>query len=147
MKKPGRIINGLPKNRLIRSPKSSAKSACCKNIKTYMQHKTVLSKEAIDGLEIKTGDVFVDGTLGGGGHLEEVARRFGGAAVCIGIDLDPEAIERATVRLESFKIPIRFVQGNFRNIDTLLKDLGVSKVDKILFDIGLSSNQFEDSGR
>ncbi len=112
-----------------------------------MQHKTVLLQEAIDGLNIQPGDVFVDGTLGGGGHMEEVVRRFGDAVVMIGIDLDPEAIERATSRLEPFKCPIRFAEGSFRNIDTLLLGFGITQVDKILLDIGLSSNQFEDSGR
>ena len=112
-----------------------------------MQHKTVLLHESIDGLDIKSGDIFVDGTLGGGGHSEEVANRFGGSVVMIGIDLDPEAIERASSRLSPLKPNIRYVQGSFRNIDTLLDSIGVGKVSKILLDIGLSSNQFEDSGR
>lgn len=112
-----------------------------------MIHKTVLLQEAIDGLEIKKGDIFVDGTLGGGGHSEEVAKRFGGSVVMIGIDLDPEAIERATSRLSPLKPQIQYAQGSFRNIDMILDSLKVSKVDKILLDIGLSSNQFEDSGR
>lgn len=112
-----------------------------------MIHKTVLLQEAIDGLNLKAGDVFVDGTLGGGGHIEEVARRFGSTVVMIGIDLDPEAIERASRRLEPLHCPIHFAQGSFRNLDKILDSLGYSKVDKILLDIGLSSNQFEDSGR
>jgi 16S rRNA (cytosine1402-N4)-methyltransferase len=112
-----------------------------------MIHKSVLLQESIDGLDIKAGDVFVDGTLGGGGHSEEVCKRFGGTVVMIGIDLDPEAHSRATARLAQYNCPIRHIQGSFRNIDTLLCTPGVSKVDKILLDIGLSSNQFEDSGR
>src|SRR5579863_6510379 len=106
-----------------------------------MQHKTVLLQESIDGLDIKPGDVFVDGTLGGGGHMEEVVHRFGSAVVMIGIDLDPEALERASSRLEAFKCPIRYLEGSFRNIDTLLLSLDITNVDKILLDIGLSSNQ------
>lgn len=112
-----------------------------------MQHKTVLLQEAIDGLEIKNGDIFVDGTLGGGGHSEEVCNRFGDSVVMIGIDLDPEAISRTKLRLSSHNCNIRYAQGSFRNIDTILDSLGVAQVDKILLDIGLSSNQFEDSGR
>ena len=112
-----------------------------------MQHTTVLLKEAIDGLNIKVGDVFVDGTLGGGGHMEEVCKRFGSTVVMIGIDLDPEAIERAARRLDTFKCPISYTQGSFRNIETLTHSLGVNQVNEILLDIGLSSNQFEDSGR
>lgn len=112
-----------------------------------MIHKTVLLKEAIDGLEIKKGEIFVDGTLGGGGHSEEVCKRFGDSVVMIGIDLDPDAIARTQARLSSYKCNIRFALGSFRNIDTILDSLGVAQVDKILLDIGLSSNQFEDSGR
>lgn len=112
-----------------------------------MQHVTVLLHESIDGLDIKKGDVFVDGTLGGGGHSEEVCKRFGDSVVMIGIDLDPEAIERASKRLSYFNPHIHYLQGSFRNIDTLLKSIGIDKADRILLDIGLSSNQFEDSGR
>ncbi len=110
-------------------------------------HKSVLLQEAIDGLEIKEGDVFVDGTLGGGGHSEEVARRFGGTVVMIGIDLDPAAIIRTKERLALFDLNISYALGSFRNIDAIVTSLGFEKVDKILLDIGLSSNQFEDSGR
>ena len=110
-------------------------------------HKSVLLQEVIDGLNIQKGDIFVDGTLGNGGHLEEVVKRFGNTAVMIGIDQDHDAISRATARLEAYKCPIHYVEGNFRDIQTILKSLNFEKVDKILFDIGLSSNQFEESGR
>lgn len=112
-----------------------------------MTHRSVLLHEAIDGLNIKKGDVFVDGTLGGGGHSEEVCKRFGDSVVMIAIDLDPDAISRASARLTPYKPDIRYVQGSFRNIDTILDSLGVTQVDKILLDIGLSSNQFEESCR
>lgn len=112
-----------------------------------MIHKTVLLQESIDGLSIKAGDIFVDGTLGGGGHSEEVIRRFGDSVVMIGIDLDPDAISRTKERLSPLKANIRYAEGSFRNIDAILDSLGVAQVDKVLLDIGLSSNQFEDSGR
>lgn len=112
-----------------------------------MTHISVLLHEAIDSLDIKNGDVFVDGTLGGGGHSEEVCKRFGGAVSVIGIDLDPDALERTKARLSLLKGNVQYVQGSFRNIDTILDSLNIPKVDKILLDIGLSSNQFEDSGR
>ncbi|MEQ1500159.1 MAG: 16S rRNA (cytosine(1402)-N(4))-methyltransferase RsmH [Parcubacteria group bacterium] len=116
-----------------------------------MIHKTVLLHEAIDGLLIKKGEVFVDGTLGGGGHTEEVAKRFSGekdnGLVMIAIDLDPEALSRAKERLDPFKLNIHYVNQSFRNIDKILESCGVAHADKILLDIGLSSNQFEDSGR
>jgi 16S rRNA (cytosine1402-N4)-methyltransferase len=112
-----------------------------------MIHKTVLLHEAIDGLEIKNGDIFVDGTLGGGGHFEEVAKRFGDSVVMIGIDLDPDAIIRTKERLLSYKTNSQYVQDSFRNISKILESIKIEKVDKILLDIGLSSNQFEESGR
>ncbi len=112
-----------------------------------MIHKTVLLHESIDGLDIKSGDIFVDGTLGGGGHSEEVCKRFGDAVVMIGIDLDPEAISRTKERLSPLNPKVRYAQGSFRNIDTILASLDVTRVDRVLLDIGLSSNQFEDSGR
>ncbi len=112
-----------------------------------MVHKSVLLHEAIDGLDIKKGETFVDGTLGNGGHTEEIAKRFGDAVVMIGIDLDPDAIERTKKRLAPLKVSPRFAQESFRNIDKVLESLGVTQVDKILLDIGLSSNQFEESGR
>lgn len=110
-------------------------------------HIPVLLQEAIDGLDIKKGDVFVDGTLGGGGHFEEVARRFGSAVVMIGIDLDPEAIERTKAKISPYKLKTHFINDSFRNIDKALDSLEVSKVERILLDIGLSSDQFEKSGR
>ncbi len=115
-----------------------------------MIHKTVLLKEAIDGLDIKGGDIFVDGTLGGGGHTEEVKRQAKEKKIdvqIVGIDLDPEAIERTKLRIGESKPGVRYALGSFRNLDTILETLGIEKVDKILLDIGLSSNQFEDSGR
>lgn len=112
-----------------------------------MVHKSVLLHESIDGLDIKKGETFVDGTLGNGGHTEEVAKRFGDTVVMIGIDLDPDAIERTKKRLAHFNFNPSFVQESFRNIDKVLESLGVTQVDKILLDIGLSSNQFEESGR
>lgn len=112
-----------------------------------MIHKTVLLQEAIDGLNLKAGEVFVDGTLGGGGHTLEVCNRFGDAVVMIGIDLDPDALNRTTHRIFPKKCDLHLVQGSFRNIDKILDSTGFKKADKILLDIGLSSNQFEESGR
>ena len=116
-----------------------------------MTHRSVLLHEAINGLDIKKGDIFVDGTLGGGGHLEEAAKRFpkekGNGVVMIAIDLDQHAISRASARLEPLGVSVSYLNGNFRDMDKLLDSIGIGNVDKILLDIGLSSNQFEDSGR
>ncbi|MFA5889228.1 MAG: 16S rRNA (cytosine(1402)-N(4))-methyltransferase RsmH [Candidatus Paceibacterota bacterium] len=110
-------------------------------------HISVLLHESIDGLDIKEGDIFVDGTLGNGGHSEEVCKRFGNKVSIVGIDLDLDAIKRSKVRLNPLNNKIHYVQGSFRNIDTILDSLSIEKVDRILLDVGLSSNQFEESGR
>lgn len=112
-----------------------------------MTHISVLLHESIDGLQIKSGETYFDGTLGAGGHFEEVAKRFGDSVVMIGVDLDPQAILRSKKRLSSYKLNAHFVNDSFRNIKTILNSLGIEKVNKILLDIGLSSNQFEESGR
>ncbi len=111
-----------------------------------MQHKTVLLHQSIDNLDISSGDIFVDGTLGNGGHTEEVCKRFGNNVSIFAIDQDEDALERSKKRLSEYK-NINYILGNFRDIDTLLISNGVTEVDGILLDIGLSSNQLEESGR
>ncbi len=110
-------------------------------------HIPVLLQEAIDSLDIKKGDVFIDGTLGGGGHSELVAKRFGDSVVMIGIDLDPEAIKRSKKKLSPYKLNIHYVEDSYRNIRSICSKLKIKRVDKILLDLGLSSDQFENSGR
>jgi 16S rRNA (cytosine1402-N4)-methyltransferase len=110
-------------------------------------HKTVLLQESVDGLAIQKGDVVVDGTLGGGGHSEEIARRFGAGITLVGIDMDEKAIRRASERISKVTPHTHFVKDNFRNIKKVLKLAHLNKVDRILLDIGLSSDQFEVSGR
>ncbi len=110
-------------------------------------HKPVLLQEVILGLQIKPGEVLVDGTVGGGGHSEEVLRRFGKSVKIFAIDADSEAIIRAKKRLEKFDGDVTYLLGNFRNMDELLGRAGIQQVDKILLDIGMSSNQLEESGR
>jgi 16S rRNA (cytosine1402-N4)-methyltransferase len=114
---------------------------------TSYGHISVLLQESIDGLDIHPGNIFVDGTLGSAGHSEEVAKRYGSSVRIIGIDMDEDALSRAEQRFSKLDANYVFVQSNFRNIDTVLKDLSIDKVDRILLDIGLSSNQFEESGR
>lgn len=112
-----------------------------------MQHVTVLLHEAIDGLAIQPGDIVVDGTLGGGGHTEEIIRRFGDTVKVIAIDLDADAHMRSKARLAGRSSSVTYLEGSFRNLDPLLTGIGVGSVNRILLDIGLSSNQFEESGR
>ena len=112
-----------------------------------MTHIPVLLHEVIDGLALKPGDIFVDGTLGGGGHSEEVLKRFGNRVKIIGIDLDFDAVRRSEERLGQSQGDIKFIEGSFRNLNAILDSLNIKGVNKILLDLGLSSNQFEESGR
>jgi 16S rRNA (cytosine1402-N4)-methyltransferase len=112
-----------------------------------MIHQSVLLQESINGLEIKKGDVFVDGTLGNGGHCEEVLKRFGKDVKIFAFDLDEDAIERSKKRLSVYDGDITYINANFKDMVDVLKDLGLSAVDKVLLDIGLSSNQLEESNR
>ena len=99
------------------------------------KHVPVLLHESIDALNLSPGRVFLDGTLGGGGHSREVLRRFPQVRI-IALDQDPEAIERVEKEL---KIETRM--GNFRDLDKILVELNIEKVDAILFDLGLSTDQ------
>ncbi len=112
-----------------------------------MTHKTVLLHESIDGLEIKSGDIFLDGTLGGGGHTAEVCRRFGKNVKLVGLDLDTDALERTRERLEKMDCEAVLAVSSFRDLDRALSDLQIKKVNRFLLDLGLSSYQLEESGR
>ncbi|MDQ3076828.1 MAG: 16S rRNA (cytosine(1402)-N(4))-methyltransferase, partial [bacterium] len=110
-------------------------------------HTTVLLQESIDGLDFHPGDIFIDGTLGSAGHSEEVVKRFGSTVQIIGLDMDQDALKRAEKRFAKLDANATFVQSNFRNLDTTLGSLHIHQIHKMLLDIGLSSNQFEESGR
>ena len=110
-------------------------------------HVSVLLNEAVDGLNIKPEGVYVDGTLGGGGHSYEIAARLFGGGRLIGIDQDSEAIEAAGRRLAEFGDRVRLVKSNFENIEAVLDDLGIDRVDGIILDLGVSSHQLDDESR
>ena len=104
-------------------------------------HKSVLLDESIDGLNIREDGIYVDCTLGGGGHTEEILKRVTKGKV-IGIDQDDYAIERAEEKLSSYKNFIA-VKNNFSNINEILDDLNIESIDGILFDLGVSSFQLD----
>jgi len=110
-------------------------------------HIPVLLKETIDGLKINKQSVVVDATIGGGGHSKEVIKLLGQEGLLIGIDQDSESLVRAKKQLSNAKCEVKLVKGNFRNIDTILDELGVKKVNHILFDLGWNMDQFEDNSR
>ena len=116
---------------------------------TAFEHVSVLPEETIDGLNIKSSGIYVDGTVGGGGHSKMIARRLdpekGGRLICF--DQDAEAIEAARQTLKDFENLTTFVNSNFVNMKTELEDIGIPKVDGILLDIGVSSYHLDNAER
>ncbi len=109
-------------------------------------HKSVMLKECIDGLAIKSDGIYVDGTMGGAGHSIEIANRISKNGLLIGIDRDEEAICVAKERLKNFE-NIKFVHDNHDNIKSILENLEISGVDGILLDLGVSSYQLDERNR
>ncbi len=109
-------------------------------------HIPVLFGECMEGLNIKPDGIYVDGTLGRGGHSEGIAERLtGGRLFCI--DRDMRAIEEAEERLRHYRDRITFIHGNFGRLGELLDSAGVKKADGMLFDLGVSSPQLDDASR
>lgn len=111
------------------------------------EHKSVLLYETVDSLNIKPDGIYVDGTLGGGGHAFEVASRLGEKGRLIGIDQDADAIAAATERLAPFKEKVTIIRSNYRNIREVLEGLGIQKADGIYLDLGVSSYQLDTAER
>ncbi len=107
------------------------------------KHSSVLLKETIDNLKIKSDGIYVDGTLGGGGHSYEIASRLTEGGRLIGIDQDGAAIEAAGEKLFPFKDKITIVRDNYCNMKEILRGLGLGKADGILLDLGVSSYQLD----
>lgn len=111
------------------------------------KHTSVLLEETIDNLHIKPNGIYVDGTLGGGGHSYQIASRLTGAGRLIGIDQDGDAIEAAGKRLEPFADRITLIRNNYCNAREALKQIGIDKVDGIVLDLGVSSFQLDNVER
>lgn len=110
-------------------------------------HKSVLLNETIDGLNIQPDGIYVDGTLGGGGHAYEVCRRLGDKGSIVGIDQDAAAIEAAGNRLKDFGEKVTIVRSNYCDMKSKLHELGIDKVDGIVLDLGVSSYQLDTAER
>jgi 16S rRNA (cytosine1402-N4)-methyltransferase len=110
-------------------------------------HVPVLLHEAIDGLNLHDGDIFVDGTLGSAGHSSEVAKRFGDSVEIVGLDRDIDALERSDEKLRTLTNAHYLRLESFKNLDKVLEALGMKKVNGILLDLGISSDQLDASGR
>lgn len=110
------------------------------------RHYSVLLNECIEALNIRPAGVYVDGTLGMGGHSEQIVQRLTTGRL-IAIDRDSMALERAGRRLAPYADRITFVHGNFRDLPRLLAENGVEKADGMLFDLGVSSPQLDEAER
>ena len=111
------------------------------------RHKSVLLEESIDALQIKPDGIYVDGTLGGGGHSYEICTHLSDKGRLIGIDQDEAAIEAATGRLERFKDRVTIVRSNYCNMKRELGRLGITSVDGVILDLGVSSYQLDEASR
>lgn len=110
------------------------------------KHVPVLCDEVIEGLQLKPDGIYVDGTLGGGGHSGEILKRLDGGLL-VGIDQDDAALSAAKKHLETIGGNFRLVKGNFVDMPAILKALHIERVDGILLDIGVSSHQFDTAER
>ncbi len=110
-------------------------------------HISVLLEETIDSLNIKPDGIYVDGTLGGGGHSLEICKRLGEGGRLIGIDQDMDAIKAASKRLEEYKDKIDIVHSNYQDIESCLGELSIHGVDGIVLDLGVSSYQLDNVDR
>lgn len=110
------------------------------------EHVPVLLQECLENLKIRPDGVYLDGTLGMGGHSAEIAKRLTTGQL-ISIDRDEEAIIRAGERLKEFGDRVRLVHGSFGALETILDGLGLDKVDGMLFDLGVSSPQLDEAER
>ena len=111
------------------------------------KHETVTLDEVIQGLNIKNDGIYVDGTLGGGGHSEEICKKLDKSGLLIGIDRDKDALVASGKRLEKYSCRKIFIQSNYSEIKNVLKDLKLSGVDGAILDLGVSSFQLDNAQR
>ena len=111
------------------------------------KHKSVLLFETIDNLNIKPNGIYVDGTLGGGGHSFQILKRLGDGGRLIGIDQDEDALKAAGERLAIFEDKVTTVRSNYCHMKQVLHNLGIEKVSGIVLDLGVSSYQLDEPER
>lgn len=111
------------------------------------QHTSVLLHETVDGLNIRPDGIYVDATLGGGGHAFQVCSRLNSKGRFIGIDQDAAAIEAASARLSVFGEKVTIIRSNYCDMKARLQEIGIDKVDGIMIDLGVSSYQLDTADR
>ncbi|MCM1176109.1 MAG: 16S rRNA (cytosine(1402)-N(4))-methyltransferase RsmH [Blautia sp.] len=111
------------------------------------KHTSVLLEETIRNLRVKPDGIYIDGTLGGGGHSYHIASRLTGKGRLIGIDQDGEAVLAASQRLEPFREKVTIIRDNYCNAGNALRSIGIEKADGILLDLGVSSYQLDHAER
>ena len=111
------------------------------------KHIPIMLNQVIEGLDIKPNGIYVDGTLGGGGHSYEIAKRLVNDGKLIGIDQDEAAIKAAGARLSEFSDRVTIVRSNYAQMVSVLQSLGIEQVDGILLDLGVSSHQLDNAER
>ena len=110
-------------------------------------HISVLPAESVELLDVKPDGVYVDGTLGGGGHASLICERLSESGTLIGIDRDTDALKAAAERLKEYKCNVITVHDNFFNIKQVLANLGIDKIDGAILDLGVSSHQLDEAER
>lgn len=111
------------------------------------KHRSVLLEETIEGLQIRKDGIYVDGTLGGGGHTLEICKRLGEKGSIVGIDQDQAAVRAASIRLKDFGEKVTIVWSNYCDMKSVLQQLQIDKVDGIILDLGVSSYQLDTAER
>ncbi len=111
------------------------------------KHTSVLFNESLEALNIKAHGVYVDGTLGGGGHGEGICKALGESGTFIGIDRDKDALSWAEKRLEPYPCKKYFIQGNYSGVEEYLKNLNIPGIDGAILDLGVSSFQLDNAER
>ena len=109
-------------------------------------HKPIMLKEILSGLNIRPDGIYIDCTIGGAGHSKEIVKNLNNQGLLIGIDKDQEALDVCKERLKDFK-NVKLVKSDFKNVENVLNNLNIDKVDGVLIDLGVSSYQLDNPDR